>query len=66
MYNPTKGWKVTERLINAFPDWHFEPLKGLNREQLSEKLYQAKLTLTLVIIPVEIGCRAKPPCTAVA
>jgi len=43
LYNPTKGWKVTERLINAFPDWHFEPLKGLNREQLSEKLYQAKL-----------------------
>jgi hypothetical protein len=43
LFNPTKGWKVTERLINAFPQWHFEPLKGLNREQLSEKLYQAKL-----------------------
>jgi len=43
LYNPTKGWKVTERLIKAYPEWHFEPLKGLNREQLSKKLYQAKL-----------------------
>jgi hypothetical protein len=43
MYNPTKGWKVTERLIKAYPKWHFEPVKELNREQLSEKLYKAKL-----------------------
>ncbi len=43
LYNPNKGLKVTERLIKAFPEWHFEPLKGLNCEQLSEKIYQAKL-----------------------
>jgi hypothetical protein len=43
LYNPTKGWKVTESLIKAYPDWRFVPVKGLNREQLSEKLYQAKL-----------------------
>lgn len=43
LYNPTKGWKVTQRLIEAYPNWQFEPLKGLNREQLSEKLYNSKL-----------------------
>jgi hypothetical protein len=43
LYNPTKGWRVTSKLIRTFPDWKFEPLKGLNREQLSNKLYQAKL-----------------------
>jgi len=43
LYNPTKGWKVTEKLIKAYPEWNFEPVKGLNREQLSEKLYNAKL-----------------------
>ncbi len=43
LYNPTKGWRVTQKLIAAYPQWQFEPLKGLNREQLSQKLYQAKL-----------------------
>ncbi len=43
LYNPTKGKKVTQALIEAYPQWQFVPLKGLNREQLSEKLYAAKL-----------------------
>jgi len=43
LYNPTKGWRVTRKLIDSFPQWQFVALKGLNREQLSEKLYQAKL-----------------------
>ena len=43
LYNPTKGWKVTRRIIEEFPEWKFEPLKGFNRDELSEKLYQAKL-----------------------
>lgn len=43
LYNPTKGWRVTRKLIEAFPQWQFVPLRGLNREQLSEKLYTAKL-----------------------
>lgn len=43
LYNPTKGWRVTRKLIEAFPQWQFVPLKGLNREQLSAKLYSAKL-----------------------
>ena len=43
LYNPTKGWRVTQRLIQALPQWKFEPLRGLNRKQLSEKLYNAKL-----------------------
>jgi hypothetical protein len=43
LYNPGKGKKVTEALIAAFPQWQFMPLKGFNREQLSEKLYAAKL-----------------------
>lgn len=43
LYNPNKGKKVTEKLIAANPQWQFVPLKGLNREQLSEQLYAAKL-----------------------
>lgn len=43
LFNPTKGKKVTDRLIAAYPQWRFQPLRGLNRDQLSEKLYQAKL-----------------------
>jgi hypothetical protein len=43
LYNPTKGWKVTRQLIARYPQWKFLPLKGLSRDQLSEKLYSAKL-----------------------
>ena len=43
LYNPTKGWNVTQRLIKAYPNWQFYPIKGLYLEQLSRKLYNAKL-----------------------
>lgn len=43
LYNPTKGKKVTAALIQDNPQWEFMPLKGLNPQQLSEKLYAAKL-----------------------
>lgn len=43
LYNPTKGWRVTRKLIAQFPQWEFRPLKGLNRDQLSDNLYHAKL-----------------------
>ena len=43
LYNPTKGWKVTQQLIAKYPEYKFTPLKGLNRDQLSEKFYSAKL-----------------------
>jgi hypothetical protein len=43
LFNPTKGKKVTAALIQDNPQWEFIPLKGLNPQQLSEKLYAAKL-----------------------
>lgn len=43
LYNPTKGKKITAALIKNNPQWEFFPLKGLNSQQLSEKLYDAKL-----------------------
>lgn len=43
LYNPSKGKKVTAKLIKDNPQWQFLPLSGLNREQLSEKLSTAKL-----------------------
>ena len=43
LYNPTKGWKVTRKLIKALPELNFLPIKGLNREQLSQLLYEAKI-----------------------
>lgn len=43
LYNPTKGLKITQQLIARYPQWKFLPLKGLNRDQLSQNLYSAKL-----------------------
>ena len=43
LYNPTKGWKVTRNLIATYPELNFFPVRGLNREQLSERLYEAKI-----------------------
>jgi hypothetical protein len=43
LYNPAKGKKITEILIKNFPDIVFTPLKGFNREQLSNKLFTAKI-----------------------
>jgi len=43
LFNPTKGLRVTRKLIKSFPLWQFVPLEGLNREQLSKQFYQAKL-----------------------
>ena len=43
LYNPTKGWKVTRNLIATYPELNFVPVRGLNREQLSERLYGAKI-----------------------
>lgn len=43
LYNPVKGKKITDALIKAFPDINFTALKGFNREQLTEKLFTAKI-----------------------
>ena len=43
LYNPTKGAKVTARLMQAYPDWSFQPLRGLDRSALAEKFLGAKL-----------------------
>ena len=43
LYNPTKGLKTTQQLIVRYPQWEFLPLKGLNRDQLSQSLYNSKL-----------------------
>jgi hypothetical protein len=43
LFNPNKGKAITKRLIEKFPDWKFTPLKGFNREQLSQKFSTAKV-----------------------
>lgn len=43
LYNPTKGKKITDYLMKMNPQWKFIPLKGLNREELSQKLLSAKV-----------------------
>ena len=43
LYNPTKGVKTIEKLIEAFPQWEFKPLKGYDREALAAILIEAKL-----------------------
>jgi len=43
LYNPTKGAKITARLMAAYPEWQFKPLRGLNREQLAEAFLAAMI-----------------------
>jgi hypothetical protein len=43
LYNPTKGAKITARLMAAYPQWRFRPLRGLDREQLAQAFLDAKL-----------------------
>jgi hypothetical protein len=43
LYNPHKGKKVLQSLIAHFPDWHFFPLVGFNREELAAQFLKSKL-----------------------
>jgi hypothetical protein len=43
LYNPSKGLKVTKKLINTFTQFNFVPVKGLNREQISASFSEAKI-----------------------
>ncbi|GAB3758215.1 hypothetical protein GCM10028796_03510 [Ramlibacter monticola] len=43
LYNPTKGAAITARLMAAYPQWRFRPLRGLDREQLAQAFLDAKL-----------------------
>ncbi len=43
LYNPSKGFHITSKLIKSFPNFTFEPVENLNITQLSEKLFQAKI-----------------------
>lgn len=43
VYNPSKGALVTSKLRSAYPQWAFQPLHGLDREQLAEVFLQARL-----------------------
>ena len=43
LYNPAKGFKITKKLIEIMPEVEFIPLKGLNREQLSNLFQTAKV-----------------------
>ncbi len=43
LYNPSKGYKFTKRLMEIAPDIEWVPLKGYSREQLLEVISQAKL-----------------------
>ena len=43
LYNPSKGAPITARLMAAYPQWRFRPLRGLDREQLAQAFLEAKL-----------------------
>lgn len=43
LYNPSKGYEFTQKIIANMPDVEFVPLKGLDREQLRELLETSKL-----------------------
>lgn len=43
LFNPHKGAKITSKLMMAYPDWVFKPLKGYNREQLAEIFLSSKI-----------------------
>lgn len=43
LYNPSKGYEFTKKIIANMPDVKFVPLKGLDREQLRKLLETSKL-----------------------
>jgi hypothetical protein len=43
LYNPHKGKKVVDLLISYFPNWHFFPISGFNREELANKFLESKI-----------------------
>lgn len=43
LYNPSKGYKFTKKIIKKMPHRQFVPLKGLSRTQLKELMTKAKL-----------------------
>lgn len=43
LYNPKKGTALTARLKAAFPQWRYQPLVGLDRQQLAEAFLGARL-----------------------
>lgn len=43
LYNPSKGYKFTSKIINSNPNLKFIPLKGLSRDELKNLLQKAKL-----------------------
>jgi hypothetical protein len=43
LYNPSKGAPITAKLMAAYPQWRFRPLRGLDREQLAQAFLEAKL-----------------------
>lgn len=43
LYNPNKGAAITARLVAAYPEWDFRPLRGLDRTQLADAFLGAKL-----------------------
>lgn len=43
LYNPAKGFKVTQKIMKNLPDIEFVPLKQLSREQMLQKFREAKL-----------------------
>ncbi len=43
LYNPAKGYKYTQQLIEAFPEYQFLPLKGYSRSELLEIMRSSKI-----------------------
>ena len=43
LYNPSKGAPITAALMAAYPQWTFQPLRGLDRAQLADAFLQARL-----------------------
>jgi hypothetical protein len=43
LYNPTKGKALVEKMIQAFPEFDFVPLKGLQEEGLRSAFLSSKL-----------------------
>lgn len=43
LYNPSKGFEVTEKIIKKLPNLSFVPLKNFNRTELQDLMSRAKL-----------------------
>ncbi len=66
LYNPSKGFKFTKKIIDAAPNIVWKPLQNMTTEQVKDTLLHSKVYIDLATILGKIDSLEKLQCVAVA